>query len=311
MAWSSIDLLSIGHRFSAQAFREYDISGEIDSVRQINDTVPIVHISDIHGYLEDARSALLAVGDTETYDSVVTVDETRTLHWADNDYVLVVNGDLIDRGPANDACLEMVWRLMDEAPAGRVRYHVGNHEMAILVSSIFCWPDTYSTGVTESSRRAFLERIVGGEVTAAFEGHNYTYSHAGSNDTIDAPAVNSVLREAASTLLDDLGSRNESRTHERIVDQYSRLFAVGEDSARGPSAGLWWLDFQHLEKAAPPQIVGHSMRERPVRKGNVVCGNVIRMNQRPKAGEGVLIETPDELTFVRRDQGRRVSTTTV
>jgi len=132
---------------------------------------------------------------------------------------------LIDRGPANDACLEMVWRLMDEAPTGRVRYHVGNHEMAILVPSIFCWPDTYSTGVTESSRRAFLEGIVGGKVTAAFEGHNYTYSHAGSNDTIDAPAVNSALREATSTLLGDLGSRiriTHTRANRRPVQSTFR-----------------------------------------------------------------------------------------
>jgi len=287
------------------------MSETIDSVTQMQDTPPIVHISDIHGYLEEARSALLAVGETDSYDPIVTTDETGKIHWANNEYVLVINGDLIDRGPANDACMEMVWRLFDEAPVGRVRYHIGNHEMAILVPSIFHWPDTYSTGLADSQRRAFLQRIVDGAVTAAFEGHNYTYSHAGSNDAIDTTAVNPALREAASTLLDDLGGRNESQTHERIVDQYSQLFAVGENSARGPSAGLWWLDFQHLEKTAPPQIVGHSMRERPVRKGNVVCGNVIRMNQRSRAGEGVLIETPDELTFVRRGRGGTVRTTTV
>jgi hypothetical protein len=287
------------------------MSETIDSVTQIQDTPPIVHICDIHGYLEDARSALLAVGETDRYDPVVTADETGEIHWADNDYVLLINGDLIDRGPANDACMEMIWRLFDEAPAGRVRYHVGNHEMAILVPSIFCWPDTYSTGLADSQRRAFLQRVVGGDVTAAFEGYNYTYSHAGSNDAIDTMTVNAALREAASTLIHDVGERNESQTHDRIVEQYGRLFDVGENSARGPSAGLWWLDFKHLEETAPPQVVGHSMRKRPVRKGNVVCGNIIRRNQGSKGGEGVLIEAPDELTFVRRDRGGTVGTTTV
>lgn len=287
------------------------MSEMIDSVTQIQDTPSIVHISDIHGYLKDARSALLAVGETDNHNPIVTTDETGKIHWADNEYVLVINGDLIDRGPANDTCMEMVWRLFDEAPAGRVRYHVGNHEMAILVPSVFRWPDTYSTSLPDSQRRTFLERVADGDITAAFEGYNYTYSHAGSNEPIDAARVNTALREAASTLLDNLGQRDESQTHDRIMAQYSRLFAVGDNSARGPSAGLWWLDFQYLEKTAPPQVVGHSMRERPVRKGNVVCGNVIRMNQRSKAGEGVLIETPDELTFVRRGRGRTVRTTTV
>lgn len=156
------------------------MSETIDSVVQIGDTIPIVHISDIHGYLQDARSALLAVGDTDRYDPIVTVDETGAIHWADNDYVLVVNGDLIDRGPANEACMEMVWRLFDEAPTGRVQYHIGNHEMAIMVPSIFHWPDTYSTGISAIQRREFLERITDGDVTAVFKGHNYTYSHAGA-----------------------------------------------------------------------------------------------------------------------------------
>ncbi|PHQ42788.1 hypothetical protein Z052_07615, partial [Halorubrum sp. C191] len=46
----------------------------------------IVHISDIHGYLTDAQSALGAVGDAEQYPDLVTTDESDQLHWADNDY---------------------------------------------------------------------------------------------------------------------------------------------------------------------------------------------------------------------------------
>lgn len=79
---------------------------------------PIVHISDIHGYLADARSALLAVGEIEPYAPIVVTDDAERLYWADNDYVLVTNGGVIDRGPSNDDCLALVWRLIEEASAG-------------------------------------------------------------------------------------------------------------------------------------------------------------------------------------------------
>lgn len=96
----------------------------------------IVSISDIHGYLEDARSALLAVGESDQFDPVVTADDDGVLHWTDNDYVLVFNGDLVDRGNQNDATVALALRLMREAPPGRVQYLLGNHEMAILCPSV-------------------------------------------------------------------------------------------------------------------------------------------------------------------------------
>lgn len=287
------------------------MSETINSVTKLDGTAPIVHISDIHGYLEDARSALLAVGETDTYDPIIKSDETGTIHWGDNDYTLVINGDLIDRGPANEACVEMVWRLLDEAPAGRVQYHIGNHELPILMPRRLGWPDTYSTDLNDTQRRDFLERIINGDITVAFEGYNYIYTHAGSNESIDPTEMNKALREAAATVLDHLGGPNESRIDKQLLKQYDRLFKPSKNGGRGPSAGLCWLDFKHLEKLAPPQVVGHSMRERPVRKGNVVCGNVTRMNKSSDGGEGVLIETPEELNFVRRDCRGSVTTNTI
>ena len=35
-------------------------------------------------------------------------------------------------------------------------------------------------------------------------------------------------------------------------------------------------------------------------KGDVICGNVIRQNQRSQGGEGVLMETPGEVKFFHR-----------
>lgn len=276
----------------------------IDSVDQIDGEPPIVHISDIHGYLSEVRSALLAVGEIEPFAPIVVTDDAGQLHWADNDYVLVVNGDLIDRGPSNEECMELVWRLTEEAPVGRVRYNIGNHEMAILLPELVNWPDTFSTNLATGDRQTFLKRILDGDITAAFAGHNYTYSHAGSNDPIDPQEINTTLRYATIDLRESINNQNKSETRiqEHIHQRYPRLFQLGEKGGRGPSAGLCWLDFSHLEKSAPPQIVGHTMRQRAVRKGNVVCGNVLRMNQRSKGGEGVLLETSDYLTFIYRDR---------
>lgn len=42
------------------------MSGFVSSVSDIDGEPSIVEISDIHGYLDSARSALLVVGDTDT-----------------------------------------------------------------------------------------------------------------------------------------------------------------------------------------------------------------------------------------------------
>ncbi|WP_276260651.1 metallophosphoesterase [Haloglomus litoreum] len=281
-------------------------SARIDSVDAFAGTPSIVHISDVHGYLDEARSALLAVGESNRFDPVVTADADERLHWAGNDHVLVVNGDLVDRGPENEACLDLVWRLVEEAPPGRVRYHLGNHEQAILLPGQVRWPDAFSTGLDRAERRAFLERIADGDVTAAFEGYGYTYSHAGSNEALSAATVNDELRAAASELRSAIGTDDDAAVQDRLEDEYDHLFGLGETSARGPGAGLTWLDFRHLDPTAPPQIVGHSMQTEPVRKGNVVCGNVIRRNESRPWGEGVLVETPEELFGVLRGLDREV-----
>jgi hypothetical protein len=84
------------------------------------------------------------------------------------------------------------------------------------------------------------------------------------------------------------------------VRRHPELFELGENGGRGPSGGICWMDFQHLSADAPAQIVGHTKHTEPVRRGNVICGNVLRMNRHAAGGEGVLIESPNEVQFVRR-----------
>lgn len=124
-----------------------------------------------------------------------------------------------------------------------------------------------------------------------------------------AADVNKTFRDSVNELS---GDGSDDHSQRRLADRRPHIFGIGDThGGRGPDAGICWMDFTHLEPTAPPQIVGHTKRTRPVRKGNVVCGNVIRMNQTSRGGEGVLIEKPDTLTALRRQPDGSVSTTLV
>jgi predicted MPP superfamily phosphohydrolase len=280
----------------------------IDSVDALDGQPAIVHISDIHGHPREARSALRAVGKSEQFDPLVVTDKNGDLHWAHNDYVLVVNGDLIDHGPSSEACLDLVWRLRREAPAGHVRYHVGNHELPIFLPQLSIGLRDYSARLSSEKRRVFLERGATGELAVTFEGYEYTYSHAGSNEHFTAESVNDEFQTAASELLDTFDTDEEWEVQRRVEDEYDRVFGTGDENARDPEAGLCWLDFEHLDETAPPQVVGHTMQWEPERTGNVVCGNILQMNEPDPDGEGVLVESPDGLQAVLRESTEKVVT---
>lgn len=286
----------------------------VDAVDELDgfdsdDPPPIVQISDIHGYLEDARSALLAVGEVDEFDPIVEQDAENRLHWAGGaDYVLVVNGDAVDRGPASDECLELVWRLQREAPPGHVRYHLGNHEMALVLPAVLHWPQWYVGRQPESVTDDFYEAILDGRVTVAFEGYEYTYSHAGSPEPIDPAVCNESLRTAVEEIRSapriDRGAVQRS-----LVDRFPTIFGMGGASGRGPGAGILWLDYRYMPEDAPKQVVGHTKQPTPTREGNVVCGNVIRKNRKTIGGEGVIVETPDRIGAVVRKEDHSASCT--
>ena len=265
-----------------------------------SDPPVVVSISDIHGYLAEAQSALLTLADHATLPPVVTTDEDGTLYWAEENYILVFNGDLIDRGPANDAVLKMVSRLTREASPGRVRITLGNHEHILTSPDEFPFRGWYSTQVTDQHRQRFLQWIQAGHIVAAYRGHNVTYAHAGSPDPYTASEVNESLFAAAAELSEALDTAQDAATQRRVTETYETVLGTGDRYLKGTGAGLAWLDFSNLPSDAPPQVVGHTRHATPTQKGAVYCQNVLRKNQGSPGGEAVFVETPDALLSLSR-----------
>ena len=80
----------------------------------------IVAFGDLHGDLEATRKALRLAG---------AIDESD--HWIGGDLIVVQTGDQLDRGDQEQAILDLLDRLRDEARAAGGALHVlnGNHEL--------------------------------------------------------------------------------------------------------------------------------------------------------------------------------------
>lgn len=278
-----------------------------DSVTSLaGDVEPtIVSLSDIHGYIGEAKSALLTLRDHPEYDPLVETDAARRLQWVGGEeYVLVFNGDLIDRGPDSKRVVGMVERLIEQAPHGHVRVTTGNHEMGVLTPDVYGWPHWYSGQRSSDERHEFINQIIDGHIIAAYEGYGVTYSHAGQPEEFGVTATNEALVAGADRLKDTIDEQNPYDKQEAVIDQSQRVFGFDGETGRGPDAGLTWMDFEHMPEDAPPQVVGHTRQNAPIRRGNVICQNVIRKNRREDGGEAVIVETPDSITALgRREEG--------
>lgn len=281
----------------------------IDWAVESADSPPaIVSISDIHGYLESAKSALLTLDDHPTIPPVVVPGPDGRLHWAGEDYVLVFNGDLIDRGPNNEAVLELVSRLLDEAPPGRVRVVLGNHEAIILSSDYFGFSQWFSGQLDPPRRRTFMEHILSGDVVAAYGGHNVTYIHAGSPTPVTPSVVNDSLVEATEKLLEAAETQANVPTQRAVLEDHPTVLGVGEPHLKGNGAGVLWLDFDLLPADAPPQVVGHTRHQRPTSRGMAYCQAVLQDNLSSPGGEGVFVEDRHSLTATIRTADGGVDT---
>lgn len=259
----------------------------------------IVSISDIHGYLEAARSALLLLTDHPEYDPIVETD-AEGVRWAGNEYVLVFNGDLIDRGPASDAILQLVGRLLQQAPPGRIRVNLGNHEVMLLAPDIFNIADMYATTAGTERRKRFLQWLSDGAAIAAYQGYEVTYAHAGTNEPYDVQCVNDLVADVAVKLLDGIGTKRDRRVQAEVLKEAAEKLGTGRSRLGHGSQGLVWRKFRYLSADDPPQVVGHTRQDHPISKGNIHCQNVIPNNCDSPGGEAVFVESPSSLTSLIR-----------
>jgi len=272
-----------------------------DGVAGLASEPAIVSISDIHGYYGAARSALRAVGDADGFDPLVETGEDGNLHWAGGeDYVLVFNGDLIDRGPNSAGVIEIVERLSREAPPGHVRVTLGNHEWGVLFPALVRWEEWFSGQRTDAERERLCRAVSDGDLVAAYEGYNFTYAHAGQPSRYQPAYMNRKFADAADVLGSAVGTDEDAETQRHLSEDYRRILSTGRQGGRGLGAGIAWLDFRYLPGESPPQVVGHTAQEQPVQKGNVVCENTIRANQANPGGEAVLVESRDSLVSLER-----------
>ncbi|MFC6825025.1 metallophosphoesterase [Halopelagius fulvigenes] len=270
------------------------------------DAPTVVSVSDIHGYLSEAKSALELVG--EAFDRpLVEADGEGRLHWAGGDeYVLVFLGDTVDRGPSNTETLETVWRLREEAPEGHVVHLLGNHEANTLFPYVYHWEYWYSADPPAEVKKRVVGDVAAGRLAAAFEAYGRTYVHAGSNRPFSVAEVNETLREAGERLKRGLESDSKGwfDAQEEAYDDAESVVGMGSQGVRGADAGLVWMDFQHMSEDAPPQVIGHTKTDRPTRKGSVVNANTIRVNEGTPGGESVTVATESSIdALVRGSDG--------
>jgi hypothetical protein len=264
----------------------------------------VVSLSDVHGYDDAFERALTLPGDHPEFAPLVERDADGDLHWAGGangrEYVLVCNGDLVDRGGASERVVETVRRLRREAPDGHVRYLCGNHEQFVLAGGIGA-ADWYCDRVDDATRRSFFDAVAAGDLSLAYDGYEYTYSHAGAVDGVDPASANDAFERVVASVADVVGTDGDAYgAFERAFDD-EWVTMGGTEHPKGPDAGPLWLGWAHLPADAPPQVVGHTPHDRVTRKGTVVCEDVVRKNAGRPGGEALTVETPASFGVLERE----------
>lgn len=272
-------------------------------------------ITDIHGYLDRAVSALRGLEERTGMDLL----EDR--EW-NSRHELIVNGDVFDRGPQNREALRWSFRNADV-------YLIGNHEFFAAfpdVTSEFMSPSyfrnhgeqgLYWREMKEETRHRLLEKIAGGELKAAHSGPEYVYSHSGSDQGPEVEQLNSDLEEAGEKLVKahrrkmegEEGAFEEAQREivevvqtgkgSELRSRYPDLFDVRRDAdGRTATGGIVWNRFYNLDTEVP-QVVGHTkgsdMKEEgftgnPQWRGAAVNINTIRDAVRTGSEIAVTVE---------------------
>jgi hypothetical protein len=108
---------------------------------------PLYVVGDVHGYLEELRTALRTAGLIDDED-----------HWAGGTARLWFLGDFTDRGPDGIGVVELVMQLSAEAAAagGYCKALLGNHELLLIGAKRFGETPVNSGAGTASFQAAWL-----------------------------------------------------------------------------------------------------------------------------------------------------------
>lgn len=240
-------------------------------------------ITDIHGYLDYALEAL------EELEEETGLELMEDGEW-NSEHKLILNGDMFDRGPQNQEALEWAFENADV-------YNIGNHEFFAM------FPDVveefmseayfehhgeeglYWLNMDEEVRHQIIRAVADGEITAAFKGPKYIYSHSGSDEGPDTEELNRKLQEVGRKLLEaheklmngdeeafeeaqrDLVDVVEIEKGREIWSEYPELFDVRRNSeGRTSTGGIVWNRFYNLDTDVP-QVVGHTMGKYMINEG--------------------------------------------
>jgi len=167
------------------------------AIVQLETTNDIFALGDVHGDFERMVALLGAAG------IVKAPAKPEALEWHAGKSVLVITGDMIDKGPDSLSVLRAVKRLEGEAAraGGRVVACLGNHEVALLAGT----PKKNGIEQELAAQKIDLAGFVKGEHELgawlrdrpiAVRVNDWFFSHAGNTDFRTIPDLEKALRGA-------------------------------------------------------------------------------------------------------------------
>lgn len=211
-------------------------------------------IGDIHGSLSGLRSIL-------RHSGLLNKDE----NWSGRRAHVVQCGDIVDRGPESEACLDLLLKLRLQArkAGGRVDLLVGNHELALARGDHSISDVANPAALGEALQRA----VRCGRVVAARAYRHYLITHAGVNPSLIRILIAEARQQSGRRVTVAAVARhlNQKLKHAFVSGDFSHpMFHVGQSrGGRHERGGVFWadFDFEHDANWRHPriwQIFGHT-----------------------------------------------------
>lgn len=155
-------------------------------------------IGDVAGHIDELREELRRLG-----------AEPATGRLPD-DLTVIQVGDLVHRGPASDAVVQLVDSYLTQQPERWVQL-VGNHEAHYLRPPVFEWPERIATTSIECLRRWWATGQMRAATALCTPAEDFLITHAGLTagfwrETLDGPRD---VEQAAAAINALIGARDE------------------------------------------------------------------------------------------------------